>query len=83
MLCIRIQCHHKKKKKIMEDANDDQLVLSSSGVGLEVNRRDKEFYNTMRYIVEKTYKCTFHLQYINQSNESKNQIICKLQEAFK
>ena len=28
-------------KKIMEDANDDQLVLISSGVMLEVNRRGK------------------------------------------
>ena len=65
------QCHH-KKKKIMEDANDDQLVLSSSGVALEVNRRGKEFYNTMRYIVEITCICTFHLQYRNQSNDSKN-----------
>ena len=69
-------------EKNMEDANDDQLVLSSSGVVLEVNRRGKEFYNTMRGIVERTYMCTFNLQYINQSNDSKNLIICKLQEAF-
>ena len=70
------------RKKIMENANDDQLVLSSSGVVLEVSRRDKEFYNTMRDIVERMYNHTFHLQYKNQSNDSKNQIICKLQEAF-
>ena len=66
----------------MEYANDDQLVLSSSGVVLEVNRRGKEFNNTMRDIVERTYKCYFHLHYRNQSNYLKNQIICKLQEAF-
>ena len=46
----------------MEDENDDQLVLSSSGVVVEVNIRGKEFYNTMRDIVERTYKvCTFHI----------------------
>ena len=36
----------------------------------------------MRDIVERTYKRTFHLQYKNQSTDSKNKIICKLQEAF-
>ena len=64
----------------MEDSNDDQLVLSSSRVVLEFNRRGKEYYNTMRDIVERTYKRTFHLQYKNQSTDSKNKIICKLQE---
>ena len=36
----------------------------------------------MRDIVERTYKRTFHLQYRNQSNDLKNQVICKLQEVF-
>ena len=36
----------------------------------------------MKDIVERTYKRTFHLQYKNQSNYSKNQVICKLQETF-
>jgi hypothetical protein len=49
---------------------------------LEVNERGKNFYKTMRDIVEQTYRHTFHLQYINQSNDSKNQVISKLQEAF-
>ena len=30
-----------RRKQIMEDAADDQLVLSSSGMVLEVNRRGK------------------------------------------
>ena len=50
---------------------------------LEVNRRGKEFYNTVRVVVERTYKHTFHSEYRNQSNDSKNQIICKLQEALR
>jgi hypothetical protein len=36
----------------------------------------------MRDIVEKTYRRTFHLQYRNQSNDSKNQVISKIQEVF-
>jgi hypothetical protein len=32
--------------------------------------------------VERMYRCTFHLQYKNQPNDSKNQVIYKLQEAF-
>ena len=66
----------------MEDANDDQFLLGSFGLVLEVNRRCKEFYNNTRDIVERNYRCNFHLQYRNKSNDSKNQIICKLQEAF-
>ena len=66
----------------MEDANDDQLVLNSFGVLMEINRMCKEFYNTLRDIVERTCRRTFHLRYINQSNDSKNQIICNLEEAF-
>ena len=45
----------------MEDANDDQLVLISYGVVLEVNRRGKEYYNTMRDIAERMHICTFHI----------------------
>ena len=62
----------------MEDANDDHLVLSSSGVVMKVNRRGKEFYNAMRDIVERTNRHNFHLQYRKQSNDSKNKFICKL-----
>ena len=42
---------HPKKIKIVEDINDDELVLSSSGVVLEVNERGGDFYKTMRDIV--------------------------------
>ena len=77
----RKECHH-KKKQIMDDVNDDELVLSSSRVVLEVNGRGKIFYKTMRDIVERTYRCTLHLQHKNQFNESKNQAISKLQETF-
>jgi hypothetical protein len=66
----------------MKDVNDDDLVLSSSRVVLEVNERGKLFYRTLRDIVERTYRHTFHLQYKNQSNDSKNQVIHKLHEAF-
>jgi hypothetical protein len=67
----------------MKDVNDDDnLVISSSGVVLEVNERGKLFYKTLRDILEITYKHTFHLQYKNQSNDSKNQVIHKLHEAF-
>jgi hypothetical protein len=36
----------------------------------------------MRNIVEKTYRITFHLQYKNQPNDSKNKVIYKLHETF-
>jgi len=36
----------------------------------------------MKDLVEQTYRSIFHLQYKNQSNDSKNQIISKLQEVF-
>jgi hypothetical protein len=51
-------------------------------VVLKVNERGGNFYKTKRDIVEKIHRCTFHLQYINQSNDYKNQVISKLQEAF-
>ena len=63
----------------MKDVNDDDtLVHTSSGEVLQVNERGKCFYNTMRDTVERTYRHTFHLQYKNQSSDSKNQIIQKL-----
>jgi len=58
------------------------LVLSSSGVVLEINQKGGNFYRTMRNIVERTYRCTFQLQYRIQSNDSKNQVIFKLHKAF-
>ena len=71
------------RKKITEYSNDDQLVLNSSGVVLEVNIRGKDYYKkTMTDIVERTYRYNFHLQYRNQSNDSKNRVIYKLQETF-
>jgi hypothetical protein len=59
--------------------DDDNLVISSNGVVLEVNERGKLFYKTLRDIVERMYRRTFHLQYKNQLNDSKNQVIDKLQ----
>ena len=50
-----------KKIKIMKDVNDDDmLVFSSSRDVLQVNERGKCFYNTMRDMVERTYRRTFH-----------------------
>jgi hypothetical protein len=37
------KCHHNKTKLInIEDVNDDELVLSSSGVVLEINQRGEK-----------------------------------------
>jgi hypothetical protein len=71
-----------KKIKITEDVNDDELVLSSSRVVLEVNESEKNFYKIMRDIVERMYRRIFHLQYKNQSNDSENRVKHKLQQAF-
>ena len=55
-----------KMIKFVNDVNiDETLVLSSSREVLEVNEREKYFYKTMRDIVERTYRHTFHLQYKN------------------
>jgi hypothetical protein len=62
--------------------DDDILVPSSSRVVLEVNERDNFFYRTLRDIVERTYRHTFHLQYKNKSNDSKDKVIHKLREEF-
>ena len=43
----------------MEDANDDEFVLSSFGVVLEVNKRGTNLNKTMRDIVERNYRRTF------------------------
>ena len=40
------------------------------------------FLYTLRDIMEKTYRCTFHLQYKTQSTVSKNQAIHKQQKTF-
>ena len=62
----------------MKDVNDDGMsILSSYGEVLQVNERGKYLYNTMRDIVERTYKHTFHLQYKNKSSDSKKQVIQK------
>ena len=61
--------------------NDTQGHNSSREV-LQSKKRAKCFYNTMRDIVERTYRCTFHLYYKNQSSDSNNQVIQKLQETF-
>lgn len=61
----------------MEHVNDDELVLSSSGVVLKVNKREFFFYKTMRDLVERTYKRSFHSQYKNQCNDFNNEIIFK------
>lgn len=67
----------------MKDLNDDDtLVLSSSREVLQFNERGNCFYNTMRDIVERTYRHTFHLQYKNRSSDSKSQVIHKLYETF-
>lgn len=51
-----------KKIKIVNDVNDDEtLVLNSYREVLEVNERGKCSYKTMRDIVERTYRHTFHL----------------------
>ena len=41
---------------------DDTLVLSSFGEVMQVNERGECFYNTMRDIVERTYRRSFQLQ---------------------
>jgi hypothetical protein len=47
---------HPKRTKMVKDVNDDDgLVISSSGVVLEVNERGKLFYKALRDIVERTY----------------------------
>ena len=49
---------------------------------LGVNERGENFYKTLRDLVEWMYRWSFHLQYKNQNNDSKNQILSKLQEKF-
>jgi hypothetical protein len=72
-----------KRTKIVKDLNDDDgLVISSFGVVLEINERGEMFYKALRDIVERTYRNHFHLQYKNKSNDSKNQVMHILQEAF-
>ena len=67
-----------KKIKIKKNVNDDELVISSTIVILEVNERGKQYFKTLRDIRERMYRHTFHLQYKNQSNDSKNRVIRKI-----
>ena len=46
------------------------------------NDKGKIFYKIMRDIVEIMYRRTFRLQYINQFDDSKNQVITKLHVVF-
>jgi hypothetical protein len=70
---------HPKRRTSLKDVNDYGVsVIISFGLELEFNERGKLFYVTFRDIVERTYRLTFHLQYKNQSNDSKNQVICTL-----
>ena len=71
-----------RKEKKIEHANENEFLLSSSGVVLEVNESGKNFYKSLRDLVERMYRSSFHLKYKNQSNDSKNQILSKLQEEF-
>ena len=86
MLCREQQCRKKSqpmKIKVVKDVNEDEtLVLNLAREVIQVNQRGKCSYKTLRNITERTYRCTFHLQYKNQSTDSKNQVIYKLQESF-
>jgi hypothetical protein len=73
---------HKRTKMVKDVNDDDDLVISSSEVVLEVNEMGKMFYKSLKDIVERTYRSHFHLQYKNQSSDSKNLVIHLLQEAF-
>ena len=42
-----------RKEKKIEHANENELLLSSSGVVLEVNERGKNFYKSLRDLVER------------------------------
>jgi hypothetical protein len=62
-----------KRKKIVKDVNDDDdVVIISYGVMLEVNERRKMFYRTLRDTLERTYRRHFQLKYKNQYSDSKN-----------
>jgi hypothetical protein len=57
----------------MKDVNDNELVLISFGVVLEVNDKGGDFHKSMMDIEDITYiRHSFHLQYKNKYNESKN-----------
>ena len=66
----------------IEEANENEFLVSSSRVVLEVNERGKNFYKSLSDLVEWMYRRSFHLQYKNQYKDSKNQILSKLQEEF-
>jgi plasmid rolling circle replication initiator protein Rep len=77
-----MECHPKRIIFFKDLSDDDDLVISSYRVALEVNERGNMFYKALRDIVENTYRRHFHLQYKNQSNDFKNQVMHILQEAF-
>jgi hypothetical protein len=57
---------HPKRITILKDVNDDDdLVIHSYGVVVEINERGKLFYGFLRDIVERKYRRNFHLQYKN------------------
>ena len=49
---------------------------------MEVNERGKMSYKSLRDLMERMYRRSFHLQYKNQSNDSKNQNLFKLHDEF-
>ena len=51
-----------KKEKKIEHANENEFLLSSYGVVLEVNERGENFYKTLRDLVERRYILSFHVQ---------------------
>ena len=54
---------YKEMVKKIEHANENEFLLGSSGVVLEVNERGKNFYKSLRDLVEQMYRRSFHLQY--------------------
>ena len=50
-----------RKEEKIEHANENELLLSSSGVVLEVNERGEIFYKSLRDLVERMYRHSFHL----------------------
>jgi hypothetical protein len=56
----------------MKYVNDDELVLGSSKVVLEVHEWGKDLYKILIDIVKIKYRHFFHLKYKNKSNDSNN-----------
>jgi hypothetical protein len=77
-----MESHPTRKKNVKDVNDDDDLVISSYGVVLEDNEKGKLFYRSLSDIVEGMYRLIIHLQYKNQSSDSKNRVIHTLQESF-